>query len=217
MGTFDLPKLPYSYDALEPYIDAKTMEIHHSKHHQSYTDGLNNTIDNKLMAKENRKKGIVELLVNLDQIRPELRDAVNFHGGGFYNHDLFWKNMSPDGGGKPEGKVEDEINSSFGNFAKFKKEFSDKTAAIQGSGWGWLVYNPENQKVEFITMPNQTSPITEHLVPLLGLDVWEHAYYLKYQNRRPEYIEAWWNVVNWKEVDFRLSRAETLAGIFSEY
>lgn len=215
MSTFDLPKLPYSYDALEPHIDAKTMEIHHTKHHQTYTDGINNAISNKLMSKENQKKGIVELLSNLDQVRPELRSTVNFHGGGFHNHNLFWKNMNPDGGGKPGGKVADEIDSSFGSFDSFKERFSTSTASIQGSGWGWLVYNPDEKNVQYKSMPNQDSPLTEGLVPLLGLDVWEHAYYLKYQNRRPDYIQAWWNVVNWDEVEYRLSGADAIAELFA--
>jgi len=143
----------------------------------------------------------------LDKVPENVRGAVNFHGGGYDNHTLFWNNMKPNGGGEPGGSVADAIKSSFGGFAQFKEKFSKDTGAIQGSGWGWLVHNPQTKKVEFTTMPNQTSPRTKGLIPLLGLDVWEHAYYLKYQNRRPDYIAAWWNVINWDEVDKRLSKA----------
>ncbi|MGQ0639052.1 MAG: superoxide dismutase [Nitrososphaerota archaeon] len=206
MAKYELPKLPYAYNALEPHIDAQTMEIHHTKHHQAYTNGLNTALES--LSAELQNMELTKLLASLDKVPENVRGAVNFHGGGYDNHTLFWNNMKPNGGGEPGGKVADAIKSSFGGFAQFKEKFSKDTGAIQGSGWGWLVYNPQSKKVEFTTMPNQTSPRTKGLIPLLGLDVWEHAYYLKYQNRRPDYIAAWWNVVNWDEVDNRLSKAK---------
>jgi superoxide dismutase, Fe-Mn family len=206
MGKYSLPKLPYAYDALEPHIDARTMEIHHTKHHQAYTDKLNAALEK--CSSDIQNKDILEILANIDQTPADQKSAINFNGGGYDNHKLFWDNMKPNGGGEPGGALADAINTSFGNFTDMKEQFSSKTAVIQGSGWGWLVYNPSSSKVEFITMPNQTSPRTKGLVPLLGLDVWEHAYYLKYQNKRPDYITAWWNVVNWDEVDNRLSKAK---------
>ena len=206
MAKYELPKLPYAYDALEPHIDAKTMEIHHTKHHQAYTDKMNAALEK--CSSDVQKKDITEILANLSQVPDDQRGAINFNGGGYDNHKLFWNNMKQNGGGEPGGTVADEIKKSFGSFATFKEQFSSQTAAIQGSGWGWLVYNPKSHKVEYKAMPNQTSPRTEGLVPLLGLDVWEHAYYLKYQNKRPDYVAAWWNVVNWEEVDKRLSKAK---------
>ncbi len=204
MAKYELPKLPYAYEALEPHIDAKTMEIHYSKHHQAYTNGLNTALES--LSSELQNMELTKLLSSLDKVPENVRGAVNFHGGGYDNHTLFWNNMKPNGGGTPGGKVADAINSVFGNFDAFKEKFSKDTGAIQGSGWGWLAYNPQSKKVEFTTMPNQTSPRTKGLIPLLGLDVWEHAYYLKYQNKRPDYIAAWWNVVNWDEVENRLSK-----------
>ena len=206
MVKYELPKLPYAYNALEPHIDVQTMEIHHTKHHQAYTNGLNAALES--LSAELQNMELTKLLTSLDKVPENVRGAVNFHGGGYDNHTLFWNNMKPNGGGEPEGSVADAIKSSFGGFAQFKEKFSKDTGAIQGSGWGWLAYNPQSKKVEFTTMPNQTSPRTKGLVPLLGLDVWEHAYYLKYQNKRPDYIAAWWNVVNWGEVDNRLSKAK---------
>ena len=206
MAKYELPKLPYAYDALEPHIDAKTMEIHHTKHHQAYTDKMNAALEK--CSSDVQQKDITEILANLSQVPDDQRGAINFNGGGYDNHKLFWNNMKTNGGGEPGGTVADEIKKSFGSFATFKEQFSSQTAAIQGSGWGWLVYNPKSHKVEYKSMPNQTSPRTEGLVPLLGLDVWEHAYYLKYQNKRPDYVAAWWNVVNWEEVDKRLSKAK---------
>jgi len=204
MAKYELPKLPYAYEALEPHIDAKTMEIHYSKHHQAYTNGLNTALES--LSSELQNMELTKLLSSLDKVPENVRGAVNFHGGGYDNHILFWNNMKPNGGGTPGGKVADVINSVFGSFDAFKEKFSKDTGAIQGSGWGWLAYNPQSKKVEFTTMPNQTSPRTKGLIPLLGLDVWEHAYYLKYQNKRPDYIAAWWNVVNWGEVENRLSK-----------
>ena len=207
MAKYELPKLPYGYNALEPHIDAQTMEIHHTKHHQAYTNGLNTALES--LSAELQNMELTKLLSSIDKVPENVRGAVNFHGGGYDNHAMFWNNMKPNGGGEPGGIVDDAINSSFGGFANFKEKFTKDTGAIQGSGWGWLVYNPQSKKAEFTTMPNQTSPRTKGLIPLLGLDVWEHAYYLKYQNRRPDYITAWWNVVNWDEVDKRLSKAKT--------
>lgn len=206
MGKFTLPKLPYAYDALEPHIDARTMEIHHTKHHQAYTDKLNAALE--ACPAEFQNKDIIGILSSLHDAPDAQRGAINFNGGGFENHTLFWESMSPKGGGEPTGPLADAIKESFGSFGDFKEKFSSSTATIQGSGWGWLVYNPTAKKVEYKAMPNQTSPRTEGLVPLLGLDVWEHAYYLKYQNKRPDYIAAWWNVVNWEEVGNRLSKAK---------
>ncbi|MGN6560067.1 MAG: superoxide dismutase [Candidatus Nitrosocosmicus sp.] len=202
MSKYELPPVPYSYDALEPHIDARTMEIHHTKHHQTYTNNLNAAIEK--CPQEIQDKDITEILAHLDQIPNDLKGAINFNGGGFDNHRIFWNNLSPNGGGEPRGSIANSINESFGNFASFKEKFSSTTIAIQGSGWGWLVYNPTNKKVEYIAMPNQTSPRTEGLIPLLGCDVWEHAYYLKYQNKRPDYVSAWWNVINWDDVNKRL-------------
>ena len=206
MTQYELPKMPYAYDALEPHIDARTMEIHHTKHHQTYTTKLNDALGN--CSSDIQNKDIVDILSDLNQVPDELKKAINFNGGGYDNHKLFWNNMKPNGGGEPGGAVADAINSSFGSFADFKEKFSSTTAVIQGSGWGWLVYNPSSSKIEYVAMSNQDSPRTKGLVPLLGLDVWEHAYYLNYQNKRPDYIAAWWNVVNWDEVDNRLSKAK---------
>lgn len=216
MSEFQLPELSYEYDALEPHIDAKTMEIHHSKHHQAYTNGLNDVWTE--MSEDSQNKGLLILLSDLDQIKPEIRDRFNFHGGGYNNHELFWTSMKPDGGGEPSGSLKDEISKVFGSFEDFKKKFSTDTAVIQGSGWGWLVYEPKSKKIQYKTTTNQDSPIVDGVVPLLGLDVWEHAYYLKYENKRPDYISAWWNVVNWEEVELRFSRAENTAkALFSRH
>ena len=206
MTQYELPKMPYAYDALEPHIDARTMEIHHTKHHQAYTTKLNDALGK--CSSDIQNKDILDILSDLNQVPQELKSAINFNGGGYDNHKLFWNNMKPNGGGEPGGAVADAINASFGSFADFKEKFSSTTAVIQGSGWGWLVYNPSSSKVEYVAMSNQDSPRTKGLVPLLGLDVWEHAYYLNYQNKRPDYIAAWWNVVNWEEVDNRFSKAK---------
>ena len=206
MGKYTLPEMPYAYDALEPHIDAQTMEIHHTKHHQKYTDTMNGALEK--LSPELQSKDIIEILSNINDVPEDIRGAINFNGGGYDNHKLFWNSMKQNGGGEPTGAIADAINDSFGSFAEFKELFSSKTAPIQGSGWGWLVYNPNSSKVEYKAMSNQTSPRTEGLVPLLGLDVWEHAYYLKYQNKRPDYIAAWWNVINWDEVNDRFSKAK---------
>jgi superoxide dismutase, Fe-Mn family len=204
MKKYELPPLPYNYDALEPHIDARTMEIHYTKHHQTYTDKLNAALEK--CPPEVQEKDIVEILSNLDQVPGDQKSAINFNGGGFDNHRIFWNNMKSNGGGEPRGSIADAINTSFGSFSDFKEKFSSTTILIQGSGWGWLVYNPSTNKVEYKAMPNQTSPRTEGLIPLLGCDVWEHSYYLKYQNRRPDYVSAWWNVVNWDDAANRFER-----------
>jgi len=206
MKKYELPAVPYPYDALEPHIDAKTMEIHHTKHHQAYTDKLNAALEK--CPPEIQEKDIVEILSSIDKVPAEQRSAVNFNGGGFDNHRIFWNNMKSNGGGEPSGTIADAIKTSFGSFSDFKEKFSSTTAVIQGSGWGWLVYNPSTNKVEYKAMPNQTSPRTEGLIPLLGCDVWEHAYYLKYQNKRPDYISAWWNVINWDDVSARYDKSK---------
>jgi superoxide dismutase, Fe-Mn family len=203
MKKYELPPLPYNYDSLEPHIDARTMEIHYTKHHQTYTDKFNVALES--CSTEIQEKDIVEILSNLDLVPDNQKSAINFNGGGYDNHRIFWNNMKPNGGGEPGGSLADAINSSFGGFSEFKEKFSSTTVLIQGSGWGWLVYNPVNKKVEYKSMPNQTSPRTEGLIPLLGCDVWEHAYYLKYQNRRPEYVSSWWNVINWDDAAQRFN------------
>ena len=206
MGKYELPPLPYSYDALEPHIDARTMEIHHTKHHQTYTDKLNAALDK--CPSDIQNKDIVEILSNIDQVPADQKSAINFNGGGFDNHRIFWQTMKANGGGEASGSIAAAINESFGSFSAFKEKFSSTTVLIQGSGWGWLVFNPSSKKVEYKSMPNQTSPRTEGLIPLLGCDVWEHAYYLKYQNKRPDYISAWWNVINWQDVSERFDKAK---------
>jgi Fe-Mn family superoxide dismutase len=199
---FKLMDLAYAYDALEPHIDAKTMEIHHSKHHQGYTNNLNAALE-KFPDLQN--KNARELLANLANIPEEIRTAVRNNGGGYKNHNIFWKVMSPDGGGQPTGKLADAINSKFASFDAFKDLFSKTAATRFGSGWGWLCKNEAGNLIVMSTA-NQDSPFSEGLIPLLGLDVWEHAYYLNYQNRRPDYISAWWNVVNWGEVARRFEK-----------
>lgn len=206
MKKYELPPLPYAYDALEPHIDARTMEIHHTKHHQTYTDKLNAALEK--CPPEIQEKDIVDILTNLNGVPADQKSAINFNGGGFDNHRIFWNNMKANGGGEPGGSIGDAINKSFGGFSEFKEKFSSATTLIQGSGWGWLAYNPSTKKVEYKSMPNQTSPRTEGLIPLLGCDVWEHAYYLKYQNKRPDYISAWWNVVNWGDVESRFGKVK---------
>ena len=206
MKKYELPPLPYAYDALEPHIDARTMEIHYTKHHQTYTDKLNAALEK--CPPEIQEKDIVDILTKLDGVPADQKSAINFNGGGFDNHRIFWNNMKANGGGEPGGSIGDAINKSFGGFSEFKEKFSSATTLIQGSGWGWLAYNPSTKKVEYKSMPNQTSPRTEGLIPLLGCDVWEHAYYLKYQNKRPDYISAWWNVVNWGDVESRFGKVK---------
>jgi len=189
---FELPNLPYAHDALEPHIDARTMEIHHGKHHAGYTTNLNNAI----AGTDLEGKSIEEILKNCKD-----KPAVRNNGGGFYNHSLFWKVMSPNGGGNPTGEIADAINSSFGSYESFKDEFAKAAATRFGSGWAWLCVT--NGKLEICSTPNQDNPVMGEGcggTPILGLDVWEHAYYLNYQNRRPDYINAFFNVINWEEV-----------------
>ncbi|KKS26332.1 MAG: Superoxide dismutase [Parcubacteria group bacterium GW2011_GWA2_42_11] len=196
---FELPKLPYAYDALEPYFDAQTMEIHYSKHHQAYLDKLNAALAD---YPEFQDKTIEELLTGLDALPDKIRTAVKNNGGGHYSHSLFWQILKS-GSGEPTGDLAAAIDKKFGNFDKFKKEFSDASKNFFGSGWCWLVLD-KNKELEIITLPNHDCPITSGRQPLLVLDLWEHAYYLKYQNRRAEYVEAWWNVVNWEAAGKKL-------------
>lgn len=195
---FTLPELDYPYDALEPYIDARTMEIHHSKHHGGYVAKLNDALGKH---PELQSKSIEELLSDLNAIPEDIRTAVRNNGGGHYNHSLFWKIMAPNSGGSPVGELAKAIEKTFGSFEQFKERFSDAAANRFGSGWAWLVLNHGN--LEILSTPNQDTPLSEGKQPIMGLDVWEHAYYLKYQNRRPEYISNWWNVVNWNAVNER--------------
>lgn len=206
MNKYELPPLPYSYDALEPHIDAKTMEIHYTKHHQTYTNNLNAALEK--CPQDVQNKDIIEILGDLGSVPSDLKSAINFNGGGFDNHRIFWNNLTSNGGGEPQGSIADAINNSFGSFSVFKEKFTTSTVGIQGSGWGWLVFDPKNNKVDYKSMPNQTSPRTENLVPLLGCDVWEHAYYLKYQNKRPDYVNAWWNLINWEDVNNRYTKSK---------
>lgn len=192
----ELPKLPYELNALEPYIDAKTMEIHHGKHHQGYVNKLNAALEKHPNL---QSKTVEELLKDLDSVPEDIRTAVRNNGGGHANHSLFWPCMSPNGGGKPDGELADAINKKFGDFESFKDQFSAEAAGRFGSGWAWLCVEPGGG-LQLLSTPNQDSPLSDGLTPILGLDVWEHAYYLKYQNRRPDYISEWWNVVNWEQV-----------------
>ncbi|NCO39305.1 MAG: superoxide dismutase [Armatimonadetes bacterium CG_4_10_14_3_um_filter_66_18] len=194
----ELPKLPYAYDALEPYIDARTMEIHHTKHHQAYLDKLNAAV----AGTEWEETCPCELLTKLGDLPEDLRTAVRNNGGGYVNHGLFWEVMSPTGGGEPDGKLAEAIKRDFGSLDAFKEEFSKAAATRFGSGWAWL-YVKGDRVLGVSSAPNQDNPVMcpeVKLKPILGLDVWEHAYYLNYQNRRPDYIAAWWNVVNWAKV-----------------
>lgn len=199
-----LPDLPYSYDALEPNIDAKTMEIHHGKHHQGYVNNLNAALENH---PELQDKSVEDLISDLNSIPEDIRNAVRNNGGGHANHSLFWPCMGPNGGGSPEGELADAINSAFGSFDNFKDQFSKAAATRFGSGWAWLCVDGSGNLVVTST-PNQDNPISDGLKPVLGLDVWEHAYYLNYQNRRPDYVSSWWNVVNWNQVAQNFSSAK---------
>ena len=194
---FKLPDLPYAFDALEPHIDAMTMQIHHDKHHAAYTNKLNEALEK---YPDLQKQSIEELLAGVDSLPADIRTTVRNNGGGYANHALFWQIMGPDGGGEPTGRLAQEIGSAFGAFDTFKKKLSDAAAGQFGSGWGWLARDASG-KLDVYSTPNQDSPLMKGHTPILGVDVWEHAYYLKYQNRRPDYITAWWNVVNWAEVN----------------
>jgi Fe-Mn family superoxide dismutase len=193
---FELPPLPYATDALEPHIDARTMEIHHDKHHAAYVNNLNNALKGH---DELAAMTIEELLANLDTVPEAIRTAVRNNGGGHANHSLFWKLMSSNGGGQPGGDLANAINAAFGSFDAFKDTFSNAAATRFGSGWAWL-YVDASGNIGVNSTPNQDTPLMDGNTPILGLDVWEHAYYLKYQNRRPDYVTAWWNVVDWDAV-----------------
>ncbi|WP_054787720.1 superoxide dismutase SodA [Gracilibacillus dipsosauri] len=195
MANFTLPDLPYAYDALEPHIDKETMNIHHTKHHNTYVTKLNAALEGH---DDLANKSIEDILANLDAVPENIRTAVRNNGGGHANHSLFWTLLSANGGGEPTGELADKINEAFGSFDKFKEEFANAAAGRFGSGWAWLVV--DNGNLAITSTPNQDTPISEGKTPILGLDVWEHAYYLKYQNKRPDYIAAFWNVVNWDKV-----------------
>ncbi len=197
----ELPALPYDYDALEPTIDEQTMRIHHGKHHQAYVDNLNNA----LAGTEWADRSIEDIVQNLDQIPEEKRMAVRNNGGGHYNHSLFWSIMQPRGGGDPSGELEAAIGRAFGDPDQLKAQINDAGVKRFGSGWTWLIV--DNAELKIVSTPNQDNPLMEGKTPILGIDVWEHAYYLKYQNRRPDYLGAWWDVVNWDEVARRYAAA----------
>jgi superoxide dismutase, Fe-Mn family len=203
---YELPALPYDYAALEPHIDAETMKFHHDKHHQTYVTNLNGAIEKH---PELGSKKVDELLADLNAIPEDIRGVVRNNGGGHSNHTMFWTIMAPAGpevGGEPTGAIGEQITKDFGSFEAFKKTFNETTAKQFGSGWGWLVF--KDGKLTILTTANQDSPLSQGLYPILGNDVWEHAYYLKYQNRRPDYLAAWWNVVNWAEVNNRFATAK---------
>jgi Fe-Mn family superoxide dismutase len=199
---YELPKLPYAYNALEPHIDARTMEIHYTKHHQAYVTNVNNAIKGKA---DLEKKSVEDLIRDLNSVPEDIRTAVRNNGGGHANHSFFWKIMGPNAGGEPKGKLADDIKSTFGGFDQFKEKFAAAGVGRFGSGWAWLIKN-SSSKLEIVSTANQDSPLMGKAIagaegtPILGVDVWEHAYYLNYQNRRPDYIKAWWNVVNWDAV-----------------
>ncbi len=199
---FEVPPLPYAFDALEPHIDAQTMQIHHDKHHAAYVAKLNGAVEGH---PDLQQKPVEELLRGLDSLPESIRTAVRNNGGGHANHSLFWTVMGPGGGGAPTGKVAEAIQRDLGGFDSFKEKLTNAAVNQFGSGWGWLVVS--GGKLEVLGRPNQDSPLMEGKVPLLGVDVWEHAYYLKYQNRRPDYLAAWWNTVNWSAVEDRLQHA----------
>jgi Fe-Mn family superoxide dismutase len=199
-----LPPLPYAFDALEPHIDARTMEIHHDRHHAAYVTNLNKALAD---AGDKKRLTVEGLLQNLPALPESIRTAVRNNGGGHYNHTLFWHMMKKNGGGEPKGELAKAIEAGFGNFADFKTRFADASTKVFGSGWAWLVAEGRQLKIE--SAPNQDSPIMQGKLPLLGLDVWEHAYYLKYQNKRADYITAWWNVVNWDFVAERYAKVKS--------
>lgn len=201
---FELPELSYAYDALEPHIDARTMEIHHTKHHAGYTNNLNSALES---APDLEGKSIKDILADLNAVPESVRTAVRNNGGGYANHKLFWKIMSPEGGGEPGGDLMQAIDSAFGDFASFKDQLSKTAVGQFGSGWGWLAVDGGGA-LTVLSTPNQDSPYSQGMTPILGVDVWEHAYYLNYQNRRADYVAAWWNVINWSEVEQRYHAAK---------
>ncbi len=194
-----VPDLPYAFDALEPHIDARTMEIHHDKHHAAYVNKLNGALEGH---PDLQSKSVEELLRGIQSVPESIRTAVRNHGGGHANHSLFWTVMAPNGGGRPSGELAEAIDGAFGSFESFKEKLTQAAGGVFGSGWGWLVVSAG--RLEVTARPNQNSPLMDGATPLLGVDVWEHAYYLKYQNRRPDYLEAWWNTIDWDEVTRRL-------------
>ena len=200
---FELPPLPNDYAALEPTIDEATMKLHHDKHHQAYVTNLNGAVEKH---PDLGNKTPEELIRNLDSVPEDVRTVVRNNGGGHVNHTMFWQIMAPKGGGNPTGNIASQIQTDFSGFEDFKKAFNDATAKQFGSGWGWLVW--KGGKLAIMTTPNQDNPLSQGLYPILGNDVWEHAYYLKYNNRRPDYLAAWWNVVNWAEVNKRFEQAK---------
>jgi len=203
MSKYELPDLPYAYDALEPYIDAETMKIHHDKHHATYVNNLNAALEGH---DELSRKSVEELISDLAAVPESIRTAVRNNGGGHANHSLFWTILSANGGGSPTGAALGAISGKFGSYDAFKDEFSKAAAGRFGSGWAWLVV--DSGELSITSTPNQDSPLSEGKTPILGIDVWEHAYYLKYQNRRPEYIEAFFNIINWDEVNRRFAAAK---------
>ena len=204
---YELPSLPSDYDALEPVIDEETMHVHHEKHHNTYVTNLNGALEKHPEADPGN---VEELLTNIESVPDDIRTAVRNNGGGHSNHSMFWQIMGPDGGGEPAGGLADAIDSAFGSFEGFKERFASAAApgALFGSGWAWLIVSPDGS-LAIETTPNQDSPLMEGKTPVIGLNVWEHAYYLKYQNRRPEYIGAWWDVVNWDEAERRYQAAKS--------
>lgn len=200
---YTLPDLPYDYDALEPYIDVETMHLHHDKHHNTYVTNLNAAIEK---YPELEEQSIEELMKNLNEVPEDIRTAVRNNGGGHANHSFFWKIMAPNAGGEPTGAIKDAIDQAFGSFEKMKEEFKTAATGRFGSGWAWLVLN--NGKLEITSTANQDSPLTDGKTPIIGLDVWEHAYYLKYKNVRPDYIAAFWDVVNWDQANENLANAK---------
>ncbi|MBA2339601.1 MAG: superoxide dismutase [Pyrinomonadaceae bacterium] len=203
MMAHELPPLPYDYAALEPHIDKETMQIHHDKHHAAYVNNLNAALEK---YPELQNKSAEDLIRDLDSVPEDIRMAVRNNGGGHVNHMMFWQIMGPDGGGAPTGAIADAIKTSFGDFETLKKQFADAGTKRFGSGWVWLVGAKINE-LQIISTPNQDNPMTDGMMPILGNDVWEHAYYLKYQNRRPDYLNAWWNTVNWDEINKRFGKS----------
>lgn len=194
---YRLPPLPYDYSALEPYIDAMTMEIHYTKHHQAYVDNLNKALEGH---KQLQDMPLIDLLATINTLPETVRTAIRNNGGGHYNHSLFWLLMKKNGGGEPKGPVGQAITKTFGNFATFQEQFNTASKSVFGSGWAWLCVS-SNGELKIVALPNQDCPLSQNMYPIFGLDVWEHAYYLKYQNRRPDYITAWWHVINWEQVE----------------